>query len=247
MEKEKANITVQSTEKGLANVIVTHLDKPAHMYEPLPKRIEIDGSLQVVPEFLTKRGTDAPAKESRIEVDREAGKITLLTLDTHPYAGGTVQGCLTFSEIFTKFKINEPSHSRKPIEMAQLFKMSRFYFPDLNENMTLVSALTSFEAKVDQHIEKARKENGSMKDNFSAVVYTNLPPSFSLTMPIFKGTEPETFEVEFYATINGREVSLSLISPGANMAAQKVISTAIDDTIKQIREINPDMAILLIS
>lgn len=243
MEHEKTTVNVPTDSKGMANVIISHLDAPAHTFEPRPKQINIKGTLQVVAEFVQKRHIDVPEHQSRLEVSRDSGTITLHLRDQDPFTSGIVKGTLEASRIFEEFGINT-RQLRTPLEMAHFFKMNRYYFTDPNENMKLVSALSSFEASIDSRIVREKKENGSHIDNYSAVVHSNIPPGFRISMPIFKGATSETFEVEFLANINGREISLALVSPGANQAIQQTTNDAIDDQLLVINESMPDLAIL---
>lgn len=110
--------------------------------------------------------------------------------------------------------------------------------------MSLVTALKNFEAKVESSIEKERKENGSFKDNYSAVVQSNLPDAFTVRLPIFKGTEAVDLEVELYASVNGRDVTLSLVSPGACQMLEDKRDKVIDEQVEQIRKLCPDIVII---
>ena len=78
----------------------------------------------------------------------------------------------------------------------------------------------------------------------SGVVTANIPPSFDLVIPIYKGSTPETVEVEFYATVNGRDILLSLYSPGAVAAVEDVRNNLIDDQINVIRDEFPELPII---
>ena len=93
-------------------------------------------------------------------------------------------------------------------------------------------------------IARAVKENGNRTDNFAQVVNSNLPESFTIQMPIFKGMQPETIEVETFAQVNGREVAFVLLSPGAQATLEDLRDKVIDEQLKQIREIAPEIAII---
>jgi hypothetical protein len=110
--------------------------------------------------------------------------------------------------------------------------------------MDLVTRLKHFTATVNSSIERMSRENGDKTDNFSQVVNSNLPESFKLVIPIFKGRAAETIEVETFARISGREVAFILLSPGANQVTEDIRDKAIDEQIAAIREICPDIAII---
>src|SRR3712207_253715 len=102
----------------------------------------------------------------------------------------------------------------------------------------------SFTATVNNKIEGAVAENGNRTDNFAQVVNSNLPDSFTIQMPIFKGMPAETIEVETFAQVNGREVAFVLLSPGAQATLEDLRDKVIDDEIAKIKEIAPEIAII---
>lgn len=89
-----------------------------------------------------------------------------------------------------------------------------------------------------------KEENGSKTDNYSQVVDSNLPKSFKLNIPLFKGFACEEIEVEIYADVDGRDVSLSLVSAGANETIEEYKNRVIDEQLDQIRAIAPNIAII---
>ncbi len=98
--------------------------------------------------------------------------------------------------------------------------------------------------EVNNKIERAVKENGNRTDNFAQVVNSNLPESFTIQMPIFKGMQPETIEIETFAQVNGREVAFILLSPGAQATLEDLRDKVIDEQLEQIKEIAPEIAII---
>lgn len=122
--------------------------------------------------------------------------------------------------------------------------MHRAFFTDKSQNMMLVSTLKCFKAKVNQDIERSKEENGSKVDNYSQVVDSNLPKSFKLNIPLFKGFANEEIEVEIYADVDGRDVSLSLVSAGANEAIEEYKNKVIDEQLDAIRQIAPGIVIV---
>ena len=109
--------------------------------------------------------------------------------------------------------------------------------------MELVSKLMNFTATVNHQIEREVQENGNRKDNFAQTVNSNLPKVFNLNIPIFKGGNPESLEVETFAKIDGREVAFVLLSPGAQATLESLRDKAIDEQLVAIKEIAPDIAI----
>ena len=119
--------------------------------------------------------------------------------------------------------------------------MNRAYFSNRDENMKLVSVFKNFKAKVNTDYERDRKENGSYTDNYSQIVDSNMPDRFSVVLPVFKGTEAQSIEVETYATIDGHDVTVQLVSPGAQEVVDRTLDAIIDGQIAAIREIAPEI------
>ena len=169
-------------------------------------------------------------------------KIALTTDETNYYRT-KISGTLEASQEIKAFGINTDK-SWESSKLSQFFKMHRSFFKDKTENMELVSKLKNFKAKINQDIERSREENGSKVDNYSQVVDSNLPKSFKLNIPLFKGFAPEEIEVEIYADVDGRNVSLSLVSAGANEAIEEYKNRVIDEQLDGIRQIAPDIVII---
>ena len=65
-----------------------------------------------------------------------------------------------------------------------------------------------------------------------------------LYIPLFKGFACEEIEVEIYADVDGREVSLSLVSAGANEAIEEYKNKVIDKQVEAIKGVAPDIVII---
>ena len=211
-----------------------------------PVKIDLAGVIGAPVEFLSKRVSEADQinpKRCHVLVDREKVSITLITAENDEYETGKVVGKLSQHPKFAEFGINS-GKGWEPNELGQFFKMNRAFFPDKAANMKLVTDLKNFEANVATKIERQKSEKGDFKDNYSGVVMSNLPEAFTVQLPIFKGMPAETIEVEFYASVNGREVTLQLISPGACQLLEDLRNRVIDEQIEQIRGLSPEIAII---
>ena len=207
-------------------------------HEPLI--VEINGTIDTPLRWLQKKTVNQHA--SHITVCRDTMSISLIENETSYYAN-SIEGRLETSKEMKEFGINAEK-SWDPLKLAQFFKMHRAFFKDKSENMSLVSTLKNFKAKVNQDIERSKEDNGSKTDNFSQVVDSNLPKSFKLNIPLFKGFGPEEIEVEIYADVDGRNVSLSLVSAGANETIEECKNSVIDEQIRLISETAPDIVIV---
>lgn len=205
----------------------------------------MSGVIGAVVEYLAKRINTGQfeQKNCHILVNRDKVEITLITNEADEYTRGKVVGKLAYNPKFVEFGINS-GKVWTPTELGLFIKMNRAFFADRMENMKLVSSLMNFTADVNNKIDRAVKENGNRTDNFAQVVNSNLPESFTVQMPIFKGLSSESIEVETFAQVNGREVSFVLLSPGAQATLEDLRDKVIDEQLERIKEIAPEIAII---
>ncbi len=245
MQNEKMQINfAEGIQK--AELIIREVSKVNELEIKAPLRLGIEGVIGSVSEFLSKRNDQADQinqKRCHILVNREKISIKLVYNENDEYQYGFISGKLEEHPKFKEFGINA-GKVWSPAELGMFFKMNRSFFPDKAENMKLVSELMNFTAKVNNSIERSIKENGDKTDHFAQSVNSNLPPSFTLTIPIFKGTQVETLEIETFAQVIGREVSFVLLSPSANQTMEDIRDKVIDEQLQKISDICPDIAII---
>lgn len=199
-----------------AEIIVREGEAPAVLDPKAPVKIDLSGVIGAPVEFLEKRLSEADQiNPKRCHVLVDREKVCI-TLVTNEN-----------DEYTTGRVVGRLSH-----------------FPDKTANMKLVTELKNFEATVNSKVEKQKSEKGDFKDNYSGVVMSNLPEAFTLQIPIFKGMPAETIEVEFYASVNGRDVTLQLVSPGACQLLEDLRDRIIDGQVARIRELSPEIAII---
>lgn len=243
MSENKLNVVVPKDYNGAPiEVVLREGTAPKALDPKAPIPVNITGTIDSPLRWLEKRVELMDQKQANITVSRDNMKISLVDKETDYYNNG-ITGVLQPSKEMVEFGINSEKQW-EPIKLSQFFKMHRAFFKDKAENMTLVSLLKNFKAKVNQDIERSKEENGSKVDNFSQVVDSNLPKSFKLNIPLFKGFACEEIEVEIYADVDGRDVSLSLVSAGANEAIEEYKNKVIDEQLDAIRQIAPDIVII---
>jgi len=245
MENEKLQINL-APGCVTAEIIVREVDNVNELPVLAPLKIGISGTLASVATFLKHRMSELDQinqKRCHIIVNREKITIVLVTNEHDEYSCGSVTGALSFYPKFTEFGINT-GKVWTPSQLGMFFKMNRAFFQSREDNMKLVDDLMNFTAKVNNNIERSAKESGDKTDKFEQTVNSNLPKSFVICVPIFKGSPKETIEVETVAQVNGREISFTLISPGAQATIEEIRDNIIDEQIKQIADICPDIAII---
>ena len=243
MSENKLNVVVPKDYNGTPiEVVLREGEAPVVLDPKEPERVVISGTIDTPFRWLEKRIELINQKASNIIVNRDVMGIAL-TVDETNYYQSDIRGELKTSKEMMEFGINTEK-KWEPIKLSKFLKMHRAFFTDKSQNMMLVSTLKSFKAKVNQDIERSKEENGSKVDNYSQVVDSNLPKSFKLNIPLFKGFACEEIEVEIYADVDGRDVSLSLVSAGANEAIEEYKNKVIDEQLEQIRQIAPDIVII---
>ncbi|GAA6255183.1 hypothetical protein F070042J6_10350 [Bacteroides sp. f07] len=243
MSENKLNVVVPKDYNGTPiEVVLREGEAPELLEIKEPERVVISGIIDTPFRWLEKRIELINQKASNIIVNRDVMGIAL-TVDETNYYQSDIRGELKTSKEMMEFGINTEK-KWEPIKLSKFIKMHRAFFTDKSQNMMLVSTLKNFKAKVNQDIERSKEENGSKVDNYSQVVDSNLPKSFKLNIPLFKGFVNEEIEVEIYADVDGRDVSLSLVSAGANEAIEEYKNKVIDEQLDAIRQIAPDIVII---
>ena len=243
MSENKINLVVPKDYNGSPIEVILREGQAAMQLDPKePLKVSISGTIDAPFKWLEKRVELIDQKKANIIVNRDKMAMSLSINETDYYQS-KISGVLQESKEMVEFGINTDK-KWEPIKLSQFFKMHRAFFKDKSENMMLVSILKNFKAKVNQDIERSKEENGSKVDNYSQVVDSNLPKSFKLNVPLFKGFACEEIEVEIYADVDGRDVSLSLVSAGANEAIEEYKNKVIDEQLKHISLIAPDIVII---
>ena len=243
MSENKINLVVPKDYNGSPIEVILREGQAAMQLDPKePLKVSISGTIDAPFRWLEKRVELIDQKKANIIVNRDKMAMSLSINETDYYQS-KISGVLQESKEMVEFGINTDK-KWEPIKLSQFFKMHRAFFKDKSENMMLVSILKNFKAKVNQDIERSKEENGSKVDNYSQVVDSNLPKSFKLNVPLFKGFACEEIEVEIYADVDGRDVSLSLVSAGANETIEECKNRVIDEQIEVIKQVAPDIVIL---
>ena len=243
MSENKINLVVPKDYNGKPiEVVLREGEAPVALDPKEPERVVINGTIDAPIRWLEKRAELINQKATSIIVNRDKMRMAL-TIDETSYYQTEINGILQASKEMQEFGINVEK-KWEPIKLSKFIKMHRAFFTDKSQNMMLVSTLKNFKAKVNQDIERSKEENGSKVDNYSQVVDSNLPKSFKLNIPLFKGFACEEIEVEIYADVDGRDVSLSLVSAGANEAIEECKNKVIDVQLDAIRQIAPDIVIV---
>lgn len=222
----------------------------AQVLPPLfSKGVEINGIISTPKEHLTNPSNwltkalsntdDNPLSNSFLEVDREKMTIKFVEDFGYPWTS-KYTGSLEFDERFERFNINK-NQSYTSFELADLIKMNRSLFETKDKAMVLVSQLRKFKAKIDKDVESETDDRANKKMLIAQAVETNLPENFKLILPIFKGQNSITIEVEI--GIDAQDLSCRLISPEVNDYIQDIRDNIINSEVDAIKKLHPTLRI----
>lgn len=215
------------------------------IYDPTPLREE-PFHLGSIVEFLRKRGAQIPEEERDASlvlygISRSEFWIAL-NLSYRDHFSDRLTESLEVNSELKEIGLPDGKVSFAPSELADIFRMRRYWFSDKQENMKLVTQLRSFKAKVDRQIEAVKDERGNRKALLEQAVDSNLPESFHLFMPLFEGKEPQRFLVEVY--IDPSDLSCRLLSPDLMDAIQEQGEKLVMEQIEIIENEWPKISIL---
>ncbi|WP_302373841.1 hypothetical protein [Alistipes timonensis] len=206
-----------------------------------PVKVRIDGVIDTPKRWLDKRVEGIDQKKSHIIVNRDKMTISLIINETDHYRT-EVSGKLEYHPDFLALGINQGGYIT-PVQMAELIKMNRSLFENRQTAMELVSQLRAFKGRIDKEVEAEFNPNKGDKRLFIAQkVDSNLPPSFNVCVPVFKGQKKQTFAVETY--FNPDDLTCTLVSPDANDHEKEVRDGIIESVLNDIREVAEEIAII---
>lgn len=224
---------------GVLKIIFSEEVTPLPLHEETP--INLSGILDTPARWLEARGIAlVDGLKAYVIIDREALKIELVTEERNHFKN-RLTGSLTYHPAFVKFGINSEKYI-SPAAMADKIKMNRAFFENKQVAMNLVTQLKDFKATIQHQLEKKNDNRGNVNELRQQVVSSNLPESFKMKIPIFKGEKPQLLEVEVY--IESENLTCCLISPEANEEMEYLRDTAIDEVIKRIKAAIPTIVVI---
>ena len=205
-----------------------------------PEQVHINGTIDAPARWAENRKSVIKQIASHMIVNRQDMTISLVE-DEKNYYGSTINGKMALSDKFKEFGINSGKYITN-FEMADLFKMNRSFFETKAVCMELVSKLKNLKANVNKQIEASNNDRGNRRELVDQVVEHNIPESFKLNLPIFNGTDPQNVEVEI--NVDADDLSCTLISPHAKDLIEQMRNEKIDEVIKRVNEVCPDIVII---
>lgn len=242
MDNEKLQINL-APGMSKAELVIREGAAAKELEPKAPVKTNLKGVIGAVVEYLKKRINTGQfeQKDCLVLVNRESIEITLITNEADEYRRGEITGKLSYNPKFIEFGINGGEYITN-FEMAELFKMNRAYFENRSVAMKLVTDLQNFKAKVDKEIENSDNKRGDRRILINQAVQSNLPEAFNLVIPVFKGCEKQTVQVEVY--VNPNDFTCTLVSAQSNELIIETRDTIIDEVLERIRLTCPDIVII---
>lgn len=169
-----------------------------------PKKIVINGDIKTVTSFVKKRSDKEQLTTSGyqwinpdraiVEVDKEKMQI-VLKVDPEDEYGPVVTANLSTAPELEQFCINNNKLFNRE-ELIKLIRFNKIWFADPEAHDKLLKAYQAFTATVNANIGKTSDTRGNVDNSYKKTVETNVPDSFVLNIPIFKGMDKRRFRVE---------------------------------------------------
>jgi hypothetical protein len=205
-----------------------------------PELLKIKGTIETPLLWLQKKLKSLDLICCHLLINKSSGFIKLIT-DEKNFYHDEITGSLELHPDFVKWNINS-GQSVSAFDLAEKIKMNRSCFKDKETAMKLVKELRNFKAKIDKELETFKDDRANFALKKSQIVDTNLPESFVLVVPIFKGQPKESIMIEI--NINADDLNCSLISPEANDYISDFKDTIIKNQIDLIHELVPELVII---
>lgn len=169
-----------------------------------PNKISLSGDIKTVAAFIAKRNDKLQLETAGyqwinpdraiVEVDKEKMQIVLM-VDPEDRYGPVVTGSLSQAPELEQFCINKNRLFNRE-ELIKLIRFNKIWFADPEAHDTLLKAYQAFSATVNATIGKTSDTRGNVDNAYKKTVETNIPQSFMLNIPIFKGMDKRKFWVD---------------------------------------------------
>lgn len=154
----------------------------------------------------------------------------------HPYH---LDSSIIINPDLEAFEINK-GKKYSSFQLADFIKMNRHLFESKSVAMELVSTLKNIKASVNRAIEANKDDRGNRRALIDQVVQSNIPESFNIELPIFKGQPKAIVPVEI---VLDEDLECMLISPDLKQIVAEESERLIGGEIEKIRELHPQLRI----
>ena len=223
-----------------AEMIIRQGNAPDLLAPKEPLKIALVGILDSPLRWLQLRQADHADNTCHVVFNREKMTIELVQNEKDFYRT-IVKGALELHPLFVKFGINSGKRLTH-YEMAQFFKINRHAFESKAVAMGIVHQLQNFRAKIDKEVESQDDKRGNARELRAQAVSHNLPESFNLHIPIFKGMDKVIIAVE--VDVDADDLSCTLVSAEANDLIEQMRDEETEKVLSAIADLAPGIVII---
>ena len=242
MEDQKRNTDViLNVHENCKEVIVR--EGVAESPRQFQQKVTIAGVLNSPTKYFQKRKDRLIEKTCHLLVNREKQWIKLVVNEEDKH-GAEIIGTLETSSYIKRMFINEDKQFNLT-DMAQMLKKNIMFFADKSTEsgesicLALVAALRNFSATINTSVADKSNDRGEMQKLFDRSVQNhNIPESFVLKIPVFKGATESEFKVEICFQVRDASISAWLESNELRMLQAQLIDIAINAEVSVFEESN---------
>jgi len=230
--------TLNVPESGEVHIF-THAGLPEKEQK---KGDDIIGAIGTPLEYLTKRYDDEQILKmsTHVKFSYEDSKI-ILVLNEYDHYSPEIIGKMIKTEILGKLQINT-GHGWSCFDLAAFFRLNRTIFQDKDACAKLVTQLNNFEAKVNKETKIKTDDRANYDIAKRQVVESNIPKSFVLEIPVFKGLPKKIINVE--VDISPANLDCILISPDLSDFIEGIVEETINEQLEAIKALCPELPII---
>jgi len=177
----------------------------------LPLQVNVSGTLSAPQDFFKVRKSLHDPNKCYVVFSRDKMSIDLRVDEQSKY-GHCIKGRLQYNPDMESFHIND-STTRTVKQLLELVRKNRYFFPDKEEHVGLVSKLQNFQATIQKTVEESDDMRGASNKQIKIAVEHKIQTDFKLSLPIFKGTQERSFRVQIFLDATDGGILLWLESP----------------------------------
>lgn len=213
---QQINITPKDGE-----LIIRHGDA-ARLHER--STLSLNGHIGAVLDFANKRKDRIDPLDTHVIIDEQKRTITIVTKEQDA-DGITITGSMVEHPYISELGINK-NKNYSIQSLIKALKLNGRYFNSRMDHATLLDSLSKFQAKTEIEFKDTNDYKGSVAQSKIVKVTHDIPLSFSMSIPIFKGESPTTFGVTIEVFPDNSTLSCQLISVDLADAMEKTVIDA---------------------
>jgi hypothetical protein len=200
------------------------------------------GSIESVSRYISSRFSDdkiklfhqgVSASHSIVIVDIENGVIQLAINPSNKYTP-SITGQLVLSKEIEQFKIN----TNKKYDRNDLLKLVRFNAYQIENSKRLIEELQKLNIKASIESKNVKDSRGNVDKSLLKTIVSEIPESFVINIPIFKGQPSLKFRVDIIMETTDASVEFWLESTELHALIAETKATIIANEIAKIDAYN---------